>query len=399
MEALRQLFQALLCVLLEVRELCLGPTFLHRFLSLAQLDQNLLRHRLQGVEDSLPLGRHGFKGGLPLVVEGAVEIFHRHGARQITLIELQSVRKGLEIETVLFEVVLQIANRLDVGLHTLFLAVGHEDHTVRSLQDELATGVVEHLTRNGVEVKSGGEPADGSEIEGQEIEEEGAVGLGGEGNHLALRIRRRLAVDVLQVGGLTAQPGTVVHDLTVDFLGGVIDESHLPSPPLIAEQCVDVVVGDFGERRVRGSFEGIRTGFLGHGVEDLVELPCCALHPQTHQSQGRPFIEDHQKNRPLGDDGDVDVVALSLVEQHRELAFADELGEAVGGRHVTSGQRSQGRGVELLDFPLGCHLLPVLVDQEDRPGIGIVPQTLQHLFQHCNFCFVEYEIHAVTSSR
>ena len=58
---------------------------------------------------------------------------------------------------------------------------------VHALQDQLAAGVVEDLAGHGVEVEAGLEAAHRAELEGQEVEEERAVGLGGEGDELALR--------------------------------------------------------------------------------------------------------------------------------------------------------------------------------------------------------------------
>ena len=131
-----------------------------------------------------------------------------------------------QVEPVVPEVGLEVADRLDVGLHTLGLAVGDEDHAVDPLEDQLAAGVVEDLARHGVEVEAGGEAADRAEVEREEVEEQGAVGLGGQRDHLALRVGRGLVVDVLQVRRLAAQAGPVIDDLAVDLLAGVVDERH-----------------------------------------------------------------------------------------------------------------------------------------------------------------------------
>ena len=56
-----------------------------------------------------------------------------------------------------------------------------EDDAIDALEDELAAGVVEDLTGNGVEVEASLEAAHRAQVEGQEVEEQRPVGLGGEG--------------------------------------------------------------------------------------------------------------------------------------------------------------------------------------------------------------------------
>ena len=87
---------------------------------------------------------------------------------------------------------LEVVDRLDVGVPPHLLRVGDEDDAVDALQDQLARRVVEHLARHGVEVESGAETADRAQLDGQEVEEQGAVGLRGQGDQLALGIRSRV---------------------------------------------------------------------------------------------------------------------------------------------------------------------------------------------------------------
>jgi hypothetical protein len=70
------------------------------------------------------------------------------------------------------------------------------------------------------------EAADLTERERQEVEEQRALGLGGERDHLPLQIGVGLVVDPLQVGRLATQPGAVVDDLAVDLARRVVDEGH-----------------------------------------------------------------------------------------------------------------------------------------------------------------------------
>src|SRR5690606_10600217 len=92
------------------------------------------------------------------------------------------------------------------------------------------------------------------------------------------------------------------------------------------------------------------------------------------------------------DDRDVDVVALPLVEQHRELALADQLGEAVRGGDVAGGQRREAGGVELIDLAGGRDLLAGAVDEEDRAGVGFLTEFLQRLVQALKLLFVQDQL-------
>jgi hypothetical protein len=56
-------------------------------------------------------------------------------------------------------------------------------------------------------VEPGLEAADRAEVHGQEVEEEGALGLGGERDELAACVGGDLAVDVLEVRRLPPSPG------------------------------------------------------------------------------------------------------------------------------------------------------------------------------------------------
>jgi len=76
-------------------------------------------------------------------------------------------------------------------------------------------------------MKAGLEPAHRSQIEGEEIEEQRAIRLGGEGDHFPLLILSGVIVDPLQVRGLSAQTGTVVHELAIDFARRKINERHV----------------------------------------------------------------------------------------------------------------------------------------------------------------------------
>ena len=106
------------------------------------------------------------------------------------------------------------------------LAVGDEDDAVGAFQHELARGVVVDLPRHRVELELRAHAADLAEVEREEVEEEGAVGLRRQRQHLAFVVRRQRVVDELQIRRLAAETRTVVDDLRGDLFGGVVEEDH-----------------------------------------------------------------------------------------------------------------------------------------------------------------------------
>ena len=106
------------------------------------------------------------------------------------------------------------------------LGVGDEDHAIRPTKDQLASGVVVNLTRDGVELQGYLHAANRADFERQEIEEDGSITLRGEGDHLAALTTLEVVVDPLQIGGLATQSGTVVDDLRVELAQRVIEENH-----------------------------------------------------------------------------------------------------------------------------------------------------------------------------
>jgi hypothetical protein len=68
-------------------------------------------------------------------------------------------------------------------------------------------------------VKAGLEAPDLPQREREKVEEERAVGLGAEADRLARGVGIGLVVDVLEVGRLPAQTGSVIDDLAVNLAG------------------------------------------------------------------------------------------------------------------------------------------------------------------------------------
>src|SRR5690606_29590671 len=163
---------------------------------------------------------------LALRVEHALEHVHVDGVLEVALVGLDHERHLGEAQVVLQQVLAQVAQALGVRAQARGGGAGDEHHAVDAAKDQLARGVVEHLARHRVEVEARLEAVDLAQVEGQEVEEQRALVLGGERHHLALRLGRHLLVDLLEVGGLTRQAGAVVDDLEVDLAGGEVDGAH-----------------------------------------------------------------------------------------------------------------------------------------------------------------------------
>src|SRR3989338_8001186 len=148
--------------------------------ALAQLEEDHLGDGLEGLENARALGGDGLEDRLPLAHELTLHLLDWQGRWEVALVELQDVGGGAQVVALLLEVEVEVAEALEVGLHAGGLRVGDENHAVHALQDQLARGVVEHLAGDGVEVEARAEAADLAQVEGQKVEEQGAVGLGGE---------------------------------------------------------------------------------------------------------------------------------------------------------------------------------------------------------------------------
>src|SRR6266545_1163608 len=138
----------------------------------------------------------------------------------------------------------------------------------------------------------------------------------------------------------------------------------------LAEQVVDVVVGDLGEW-ARGPGRRL---FLGEHLEDLRELLSRLLHPQANQPERALRIEDDDQDHPAADDAHVQRLPLALVELVRELLLPDELREAAHRRDVAGGEGGEGGRVEVLRLAARRDELAVLVDEEHDLGVRIARQ-------------------------
>src|SRR5216683_2625018 len=191
-----------------------------------QFDQNLSCDFAQSFEYAFALESHRFEGGLAFSDQIALEGLDRQNVGQVALVELQHVGNFCEVVAVLFEVVVQVLQGLDVRVHALFLGIGHEDHAIDAAQDQLAAGVIEDLSGDCIKVEPRLETSDGAQIERKKIEEKSSIGLGGQRDHLAFLLIGRFIENELQVRRLTAQTGAVIDDFAIDLAGRKIDKTQ-----------------------------------------------------------------------------------------------------------------------------------------------------------------------------
>src|SRR5690606_4664567 len=144
------------------------------------------------------------------------------------------------VVTVLLEVLVQVLERRDVGVHPVRLGVGDEDDAVHALQDEPPAGVVVYLPGHGVQVEPGLEAADAPQVHGEEVEEERALRLRGQRDELSAGLRVDPLIYVLEVRGLSAEAGPVVDDLAVDLPARVVDHRHRPPPYSLKRRSISL---------------------------------------------------------------------------------------------------------------------------------------------------------------
>src|SRR5208337_2745023 len=92
--------------------------------------------------------------------------------------------------------------------------------------------------RNRVQVNARLEAPQRAQVQRQEIEEQGSIGLGRERDHLTLLLFGCFLEDELQIRRLTAQPGAVVDDLAVDLACCEVDETQKVSSKTPAKKAV-----------------------------------------------------------------------------------------------------------------------------------------------------------------
>src|SRR5438874_2550603 len=106
------------------------------------------------------------------------------------------------------------------------------------------------------------EAAHRPQIQRQKIEKQGAVGLRRQRDHLAFGFVVGLVEHVLQIGGLAAEAGAVIHDFAVDFARGEINKAHiqeLSAPSPICNSRLLERAGGYSTRRQIIKENGLRS--------------------------------------------------------------------------------------------------------------------------------------------
>ncbi len=148
---------------------------------------------------------------------------------------MQHIRKLHEFVSVSEQILFEVIQGFEVGIHALFLRVGYKDHSIDSLENQLAGRFIKNLSGNGVEMKASLEAADRPQLQGHEIKEQRSIGFGCETNQLTPGLRGGRIVDVLKIRGLAAESGAVIDDLAVDLTGRVVDQRHVARALLFLE--------------------------------------------------------------------------------------------------------------------------------------------------------------------
>jgi hypothetical protein len=82
------------------------------------------------------------------------------------------------------------------------------------------------------------------------------------------------------------------------------------------------------------------------------------LHPQPDQTERRPLVKDDEQDHAAADDGDVQALGLAFVEQRGKFVFADDLSNALGGRHVAGRQGGERSRINFVQIASRGDLLP-----------------------------------------
>ena len=157
-------------------------------------------------------------------------------------------------------------------------------------------------------------------------------------------VGRHLVVDVLEIGGLAAEPGAVVHELAVDLARGVVDHRHARRSLRPRRVC----------RSRLPPRPGTPTPLPAHSVPSRLNMsvktwlswPTAGLDPELHQAQRRAVVEQHDQDDPPRHVRQVHRLPLALVEQRAELGLAEHPGQLVVGAEVGRRERGERGRVE-----------------------------------------------------
>ena len=181
----------------------------------------------EGVQHAYAAVGDGLEVGHAAEVQAPVHDPHGHGVRKVPLVVLDHERDLLDVQAIGIEVVVQVREGVHVVLHLGLAGIRHEHDSVGTPQHHPPARVVLHLAGHRVDLEVNGIAIDVAEVDGQQVEEERAVFLGVDREHLPpLRVGAH-GVKGLQVGGLTAETRPVIDQFEQNLIASRIELNHV----------------------------------------------------------------------------------------------------------------------------------------------------------------------------
>src|SRR4029450_5422930 len=84
------------------------------------------------------------------------------------------------------------------------------------------------------------------------------------------------------------------------------------------------------------------------------------------------------------------IVALTFVRQNRKAALSDQVSQTISGGHVSGGQTSQARRVQVEHFSMRGDLLSVFIDKKNKLGVRVGAQAGDNALKLLVLLFVQY---------
>ena len=185
----------------------------------------------EGLENPITLSSACGKGrGLQTSIQVALHDLQRENGYaagiQVPFVALHDQGDLPNAEPHLFETTDQVLEALHVLFPPDLQGIGHEHNPVNARENNLSGGIELYLTRDGIELDPNAETPNLSEIQGQEIEEQGLVALGIDADHFPPGATVDPGIDVLEVCRLSTAAGAIIDHLALDLPCCKIGERH-----------------------------------------------------------------------------------------------------------------------------------------------------------------------------
>ncbi len=279
---------------------------------------------------------------------------------------------------------MHVGQRFLVRLLAGGMGVGHEHHAVHALEHGLAREAVVDLARDRVEVEAGGEPVHVAEIEGQEVEEQGALVVGGDGEQPAPSVGRQPVVELSQVGGLAAQAGAAIDDLEVDLASPMVDERH------------GIALSSRGRRRYSPKRASSSWPAASANASPDTsagnpgsEIPTFSNSPRNTRSQPEraAAIEHRAHDDAVREQAGVHGALLPFADHRFHARLPEQQGELRVGGEVRGHQAGERGGVEIAGASGRGDQLAGAVHEVHGERVGSLEQLRQHLVDGSKIVF------------